>query len=111
MARPKPLSGFPEFLPAGRIVENRVLDVVRSTFELHGFAPIETRASDSTRVWRYSTLAVRLFCKVTSTPSRGENDSLMLTVETLYIELGMGLPVVASVIKPMPGPMSSMKVE
>ncbi|HMR14187.1 MAG TPA: histidine--tRNA ligase [Arachnia sp.] len=44
MARPKPLSGFPEFLPAGRIVENRVLDVVRSTFELHGFAPIETRA-------------------------------------------------------------------
>ena len=44
MARPKPLSGFPEFLPAGRIVENRVLDDVRSTFELHGFAPIETRA-------------------------------------------------------------------
>ncbi len=43
MARPKPLSGFPEFLPAGRIVEQRVLDVVRSTFELHGFAPIETR--------------------------------------------------------------------
>lgn len=44
MARPKPLSGFPEYLPAGRIVEQRVLDVVRSTFELHGFAPIETRA-------------------------------------------------------------------
>ncbi len=44
MARPKPLSGFPEFLPAGRFVENRVLDIVRSTFELHGFAPIETRA-------------------------------------------------------------------
>lgn len=44
MPRPKPLSGFPEFLPAGRIVEQRVLDVVRSTFELHGFAPIETRA-------------------------------------------------------------------
>lgn len=44
MARPTPLSGFPEFLPAGRIVEQRVLDIVRSTFELHGFAPIETRA-------------------------------------------------------------------
>lgn len=44
MARPKPLSGFPEFLPAGRFVEQRVLDVVRQTFELHGFAPIETRA-------------------------------------------------------------------
>ncbi|SHJ91788.1 histidyl-tRNA synthetase [Tessaracoccus bendigoensis DSM 12906] len=44
MPRPKPLSGFPEFLPAGRIAELAVLDVVSSTFELHGFAPIETRA-------------------------------------------------------------------
>ncbi len=44
MPRPKPLSGFPEFLPAGRIVENRVLDIVTGTFELHGFAPVETRA-------------------------------------------------------------------
>ncbi len=42
--RPKPLSGFPEFLPAGRIIEQRVLDSLRETFELHGFAPLETRA-------------------------------------------------------------------
>lgn len=47
MARPKPLSGFPEFLPAQRIVEQRVTDIVRSTFELHGFASIETRAVES----------------------------------------------------------------
>lgn len=44
MARPKPISGFPEFLPAGRLVENQVLAAITSTFELHGFAPIETRA-------------------------------------------------------------------
>jgi len=44
MARPTPLSGFPELLPAQRIVEQHVLDVVRRTFELHGFAGIETRA-------------------------------------------------------------------
>jgi len=44
MARPTPLSGFPEWLPEGRIVEQHVLDVLRSTFELHGFAGIETRA-------------------------------------------------------------------
>lgn len=42
--RPKPLSGFPEFLPAGRIIEQRVLDSLRATFELHGFASLETRA-------------------------------------------------------------------
>ncbi|MBE6476549.1 MAG: histidine--tRNA ligase [Propionibacteriaceae bacterium] len=44
MARPKPLSGFPEFLPEERIVEQTVLDTLRETFELHGFSSIETRA-------------------------------------------------------------------
>ncbi|MDA8438996.1 MAG: ATP phosphoribosyltransferase regulatory subunit, partial [Propionibacterium sp.] len=44
MPRPKPISGFPEFLPGDRLVEQRVLSILRDTFELHGFAPIETRA-------------------------------------------------------------------
>lgn len=44
MSRPKPMSGYPEFLPADRMVEQRVLESLRHTFELHGFAPIETRA-------------------------------------------------------------------
>ncbi len=44
MARPTPLSGFPEWLPAERAVETYVLDTLRRTFELHGFAGIETRA-------------------------------------------------------------------
>jgi len=44
MSRPKPMSGFPEFLPAERMVELHALRILTSTFELHGFAPIETRA-------------------------------------------------------------------
>ena len=44
MARPAALSGFPEWLPQDRIVELRLLDTVRSVFELHGFASLETRA-------------------------------------------------------------------
>jgi histidyl-tRNA synthetase len=44
MTRPASLSGFPEFLPAQRLVELHVIDTLRRTFELHGFAPIETRA-------------------------------------------------------------------
>jgi histidyl-tRNA synthetase len=44
--RIRPLSGFPELLPAQRVVEQRVLDQLRSTFELHGFASIETRAAE-----------------------------------------------------------------
>ncbi|NLI18560.1 MAG: histidine--tRNA ligase [Actinomycetales bacterium] len=43
MAR-QSLSGFPEWTPAGRVVEQHLLDHVRRTFELHGFAGIETRA-------------------------------------------------------------------
>lgn len=38
------LSGFPEFLPADRIVEQHFLDTIREVFELHGFASIETRS-------------------------------------------------------------------
>jgi histidyl-tRNA synthetase len=44
MSRVTPISGFPEFLPAERIVEQYFLDTIRETFELHGFASIETRA-------------------------------------------------------------------
>ncbi|WP_225997729.1 histidine--tRNA ligase [Myceligenerans pegani] len=44
MARIAPLSGFPEWLPQDRVVEQHVLDVLRRTFELHGYAGIETRA-------------------------------------------------------------------
>ncbi|KRF11512.1 histidine--tRNA ligase [Nocardioides sp. Soil797] len=41
---PKPLSGFPELLPAQREVERQVIESLSRTFELHGFANIETRA-------------------------------------------------------------------
>ncbi|WP_380168289.1 histidine--tRNA ligase [Jannaschia sp. R86511] len=44
MARIAPLSGFPEWLPAQRAVELHVLDTLRETFELHGFASLETRS-------------------------------------------------------------------
>jgi histidyl-tRNA synthetase len=44
MSRPTPLSGFPEWLPDQRLVEQYVLDRIRTTFELYGFAPLETRA-------------------------------------------------------------------
>ncbi|MDR0960288.1 MAG: histidine--tRNA ligase [Propionibacteriaceae bacterium] len=44
MSRLAPISGFPEYLPAQRAVEKRVLAILESTFELHGFASVETRA-------------------------------------------------------------------
>ena len=47
MAHKASLSGFPEYLPAERLVENHVLDTLRTTFELHGFSSIETRSVET----------------------------------------------------------------
>ncbi len=43
MGRVTPLSGFPELLPAQRVVEREITSALARTFELHGFANIETR--------------------------------------------------------------------
>src|SRR5262249_50140545 len=39
-----PLSGFPEWLPPQRMVEQQIIDKLRRTFEIYGFAPLQTRA-------------------------------------------------------------------
>ncbi|MDR3107737.1 MAG: ATP phosphoribosyltransferase regulatory subunit, partial [Bifidobacteriaceae bacterium] len=44
MARPRPVSGFPEWLPPGRAVERHLIDTLARVFALHGFVEIETRA-------------------------------------------------------------------
>ena len=44
MSKPAAMSGFPEFLPDQRYVELEVLARLARTFELHGFANVETRA-------------------------------------------------------------------
>ncbi len=40
--KPKAISGFPEWLPEWRAVEQRWLDHIRATFESYGFCSIET---------------------------------------------------------------------
>ena len=42
--RIRPISGFPEWLPQQRLVEQRLLDQIRHNFELFGFRPVQTRA-------------------------------------------------------------------
>ena len=44
MSKVRPISGFPEWLPSERLIEQHFLDVIRQTFELHGFTSIQTRA-------------------------------------------------------------------
>lgn len=40
--KPKPISGFPEWLPEERLVEQQWLDHIRKVFESYGFTSIET---------------------------------------------------------------------
>ena len=72
MARIAPLTGFPEFLPAGRIVEQRVLASLADTFELHGFASIETRSVEP----------------MGQLTRKGEIDKEVYTVQRLHAEPG-----------------------
>src|SRR5690606_38853695 len=40
----EPVSGFPEWLPNLRLMEERFIDRIRQQYQLYGFAPIETPA-------------------------------------------------------------------
>lgn len=46
--KPEAISGFPEWLPEERILEQKILDMIRDSFEKYGFAPIETSAVEKT---------------------------------------------------------------
>jgi histidyl-tRNA synthetase len=72
VSRPKPLSGFPEYTPEARIVEQFVLDRIRETFELHGFSSVETRSVEP----------------LDQLASKGEIDKEVYTVRRLHAEPG-----------------------
>jgi len=48
--KPKPISGFPEWLPEERMVEQAWLDHIRRVFESYGYTSIETPAAEEIEV-------------------------------------------------------------
>ena len=48
--KPKPISGFPEWLPEERLVEQKWLDHIRKVFESYGFTSLETPAVEELEV-------------------------------------------------------------
>ena len=42
IVKPASITGFPEYLPEERLLEQKILDTIRSVFESHGFCSIET---------------------------------------------------------------------
>lgn len=47
MAKGATVSGFPEYLPQERAVEQKMKDIIRRVFELNGYIGIETRAVET----------------------------------------------------------------
>ncbi|MEV7676233.1 histidine--tRNA ligase [Streptomyces sp. NPDC088752] len=47
MIRPSAISGFPEWLPEVRIVEQKWIDAIRAGFESYGFSSVETPSVES----------------------------------------------------------------
>ncbi|MET8451101.1 histidine--tRNA ligase [Streptomyces sp. NPDC005209] len=47
IVRPTPVSGFPEWLPEVRMVEQHWLDLIRAGFESYGFCSVETPSVES----------------------------------------------------------------
>lgn len=50
MVKPTPISGFPEWLPEQKLIEQYFLDTIRRKYELYGFTPIEPRAIEPLEV-------------------------------------------------------------
>jgi histidyl-tRNA synthetase len=46
----EPISGFPEWLPNMRLVEEQFIDTIRRQYQLYGFTPIETPAVERMEV-------------------------------------------------------------
>ena len=44
MSMKSSLSGYPEWLPEDRMVEQSLIRTIQNRFELHGFVPVETRS-------------------------------------------------------------------
>ncbi|MDO4900414.1 histidine--tRNA ligase [Actinomyces sp.] len=91
------LSGFPEWLPAARIIEQEFIDTLRRTFELHGFSGIETRAveplSELTRKGETSK-EVYLLSRLQADPGEGAAD----TAKQLGLHFDLTVPFARYVV-------------
>jgi len=50
IVKPRRASGFGEYLPSDQIEFNRLLDIIRETYERYGFAPLDTPVLELTEV-------------------------------------------------------------
>lgn len=81
MSRIAPLSGFPEWLPTERVVENHIVSTLRRHFELHGFAEIETRAVEPLEhllTKGETSKEVYVLRRLHADPNQGESETLGL---------------------------------
>jgi histidyl-tRNA synthetase len=98
MSKPTPLSGFPEFLPSQRIVEQEIIDRLRRVFELHGFAGIETRAAEPmAELLRKGEIDKEVYVVRRLHAEPGANDDV--TADTLGLHYDLTVPFARYVLE------------
>ncbi len=66
--KPRPVTGFPEWLPEVRMIEQKWMDIIRRVFESYGFCSVETPAVEELGVLR----------------AKGEVDKEIYVIERLH---------------------------
>jgi histidyl-tRNA synthetase len=99
-ARIAPLSGFPEWLPGQRIVEQHVLDTLREVFELHGFASIETRSVEPLeQMLRKGEIDKEVYVLRRLQATEGEDDSDTKRSRQLGLHFDLTVPLARYVLE------------
>jgi histidyl-tRNA synthetase len=81
IVKPRALSGFPEWLPEQKIVEERMLRIIRGAFERFGFAPIETPAVERKEVLTAKGVAEKeIYALTRLAAAEGEDPSTELAL-------------------------------
>ena len=88
MAKITPISGFPEWLPEQKILEDKIVNTIRAIYEAHGYTPIETRS-----VEHMSILASKGdINKEIYVIQRAHADQLEVSEETLALHFDLTIP-------------------
>jgi hypothetical protein len=70
MAKSARLSGFPERLPAERVIEKAIIDTLEHTFALHGFSALNHRAVEPiSQLAKDGEIDKEIFASPASTPT------------------------------------------
>lgn len=100
LVKVQPVSGYPEWLPGQRLVEERFLQIIRQTYQLYGFTPIETPAVERMEVLLAKGNMGRQIYTLGRPPEEGEGGEPGKIAETgLGLHFDLTVPLARYVVQ------------